>query len=122
VHRPGDTAAAYFVQWTRGQVDRHGATVDLIIGLWGEGASPADRCSVSLQFCRTDQGPAFMVIDSASRPVASSNLVSTALARDEVIGTSLARTAFDMVDAIWLQDERLAEVAGAASSSERKPT
>jgi hypothetical protein len=28
--------------------------------------------------------------------------------RDEVIGTPLARSVFDMVDAVWLQEKRIA--------------
>jgi hypothetical protein len=114
VHDSGGAAAVYFVQWTLGHVDRHGATFDLIIGKWGEGAQRSDRCSVSLEFRRTDRGPAFMVIDSGNRPVASSDLVGRSLARVEVIGTPLAEVAFSIVDAVWLQDERIAEVAGVA--------
>jgi len=111
-HGPAGTVAAYFVQWTLGQVDRHGAHFDLIIGKWGTGANRSDRFSVSLEFRRTDKGPSFMVIDSGGRPVASSNLVGKSLAREEVIGTALAQVAFDIVDAVWLQDDRIAEVVG----------
>jgi hypothetical protein len=114
VHRPAGAAAAYFVQWTLGQVDRHGANFDLIIGKWGTGANRSDRCSVSLEFRRTEKGPSFMVIDSGVRPVASSELVGKSLARKEVVGTPLAQVAFEIVDAVWLQDERIAEVVGAA--------
>jgi hypothetical protein len=32
------------------------------------------------------------------------------LARAEVIGTPLAKQAFELVDAIWLRDERIAEI------------
>jgi hypothetical protein len=93
-------------------VDRHGANFDLIIGKWGTGALRSDRCSVSLQFRRTEQGPSFMVIDSEDRPVASSELVGRSLARSDVVGTPIAQVAFDIIDAIWLQDERIAEIAG----------
>jgi hypothetical protein len=34
------------------------------------------------------------------------------LAREEVIGTNLAQKAFDIVDAIWLQDDRILEIVG----------
>ena len=113
-NRGADTAAAYFVQWTMGQVDRHGANVDLIIGKWGDGATRSDRCSVALEYRRTDRGPSLMVIDSEGRTVASSNLVGKALARREVLGTPLAQLAFDIVDAIWRQDERIKEIVSAA--------
>jgi hypothetical protein len=53
-----------------------------------------------------------MVVDSSHRPVAASVLVGKALARSQVIGTPLARAAFECVDAIWLHDERIAEIVG----------
>jgi len=112
VHGPAGAVAAYFVQWTVGLVDRHGAHFDVIIGKWGAGAERSDRCSISLEFRRTDNGPSFMVINSGARPVASSDLVAKSLARDEVVGTPLAQIAFDIVDAVWLQDERIAEIVG----------
>jgi hypothetical protein len=62
----------------------------------------------------SDQGPSFMVVDASSRTAASSDLVGRVLCRDEVIGTSIAQAAFELVDAIWLQDERIAELTGAA--------
>jgi len=45
--------------------------------------------------------------------VAESDLVGRALRRDEVIGTPLAPVAFELVDAIWMQDERIGELTGA---------
>jgi len=109
-HSPAGTVAAYFVQWTLGQVDRHGAHVDVIIGKWGADAVRADRSSISLEFRRTAQGPSFMVIDSGARQVASGNLVGKSLAREDVVGTPLAQVAFDIVDAVWLQDDRIVEI------------
>jgi hypothetical protein len=110
LHRGKSAEAAHFVRWTLGQVDRHGANFDLIVGTWGEGTTASDRCAVSLECQRTDWGPMFMVIDSAHRPVASSNLVGRALSRGEVIDTPLAQVAFELADAIWLQDTRIAEL------------
>jgi hypothetical protein len=114
VHRRAGTVAADFVQWTLGEVDRHGAHFDLIIGKWGTDSDRSDRCSVSLEFRRTEKGPSFMVIDSGGRPVASSDLIGKSLARDEVIGTALAQEAFAIVDAVWLQDARIAEIVNVA--------
>ena len=102
--------AAYFVQWTLGQVERHGANFDLIVGKWGEGTSRTDRSAVSLEFRCTDRGPAFTVVDSVHRPFASSDLVGKVFSRDKVVGTPIARLAFELVDAIWLHDERIAEL------------
>jgi len=114
VYRGNIAEAAYFVQWTLGDVDRHGANFDLIVGKWGEGTNRSDRTLVSLAFRRTDSGPACMVIDSAGRPSASSDLVGKALARNEVVDTQIAKTAFEIVDALMAQDERISELVGAA--------
>lgn len=105
--------ASYFVRWTLGEVERHGANFDLIVGRWGDDASNADRFAVALEFRVMDDGPWFMVIDAGTRPVAESDLVGRALRRDEVIGTPLAPVAFELVDAIWMQDERIGELTGA---------
>lgn len=116
LHRGDIAEAAYFVQWTLGQVDRHGVNFDLIVGKWGTGTSCHDRSAVSLEFRRTEKGPAFMVVDSSHRPVAASELVGKALGRSQVIGTPLARAAFECVDAIWLHDERIAEIVGGGTA------
>jgi hypothetical protein len=55
-----------------------------------------------------------MVIDAVGRPAASSELVGKPLAREEVVGTPLAKQAFELVDAVWLQDKRIAEIVEAA--------
>jgi hypothetical protein len=110
--RDGAVHASYFVHWTLGNVAEHGAHFDLIFGLWGDNTTPADRYAVSLEFRRTGEGPAFMVIDSPKRPVGQSELVGRALRRDEVIGTKFAADAFELVDAIWLQERRISEVTG----------
>src|SRR6187455_1276529 len=68
VHRGDVAVAAYFVQWTLGQLERHGANFDLIVGNWGDGTSRNDRSAVSLEFSRTQRGPSFIVVDSAQRP------------------------------------------------------
>jgi hypothetical protein len=38
--RDGDADAAYFVHWTLGQLASDGAHFDLILGRWGEDATP----------------------------------------------------------------------------------
>ena len=114
VHRGDVTEAAYFVQWTLGQVERHGVNFDLIIGRWGDATVSKDRCAVSMELRRTSHGPSFTVVDSVDRPTASNDLVGKSMTRDEVIGTTLAKQAFELVDAIWLQDKRIAEIVEAA--------
>ncbi|MFN3931334.1 MAG: hypothetical protein ACK4JY_06245 [Brevundimonas sp.] len=101
--------ATYLVQWTDGHVAEYGANFDLIVGEWG-GAPPAQRVAVSLQYRRTASGPGFMIIDAPGRAVASSPLVGEALSRSDVVGTNLANEVFAIVDAIWLQDERIRDL------------
>jgi len=109
VHRGEATQAAYFVQWTVGAVVRHGAHVDLIIGRWGDGTVASDRVAVSLAFRRV-AGPEFMVIDAPGRPFTDSEVVGRALVRVEVLAGPIASQAFEIVDAIWLHDPRIAEL------------
>lgn len=104
--------AAFFVEWTKGQVARHGAFFDLIVGRWGDGTTAEDRVAVSLEMRVMDEGPQFMVVDAGEREVGKSDLVSAAFGRDKVIGSPLAEVVFGMVDAIWEGDGRIAEVRG----------
>jgi hypothetical protein len=99
--------AVYYVHWSLGKVAEHSAHFDIIIGEWGDGSEPADRRTVSLEF---RQGLGFMVIDATARKIAGEKIAGKALNRDEVIGTPLAQQAFDIVDAVWLQDARIAEL------------
>ena len=102
--------AAYFVEWTTGQIARHGAHFDLVLGRWGDGTTRVDRYAVSLEFQRTAQGPAFRIIDATDRDIGRDDLVRCGLSRDEVVGTEVAKQAFDIVDAIWAQDARIEEI------------
>jgi hypothetical protein len=122
VHSPKTAVAAYFVQWTVNRVRDHGATFDLIIGKWGEGASARDRVLVALAYRLDDAGPSFMVIDADDRPAADSELVGQALARKEVIGKRIANKAFDIVDTILAQDRRIAELLESESKSDNEPS
>ena len=111
LHEGGAAVAAYFVQWTLSRVGDHGANFDLVIGKWGEQSSPENRSVVAVAFRWMPEGPQFMVIDAAERPAAQAkDLAATAKRRDEVIGTPLAPRVFEMLDAIWVGDRRIAEV------------
>ena len=66
--RDGAAHAAYLVHWTLGKVADRGAHVDLILGRWGEDTTPVDRYAVSVEYRRTDTGPAFMVVDATRSP------------------------------------------------------
>lgn len=106
-----EAVAAYYVSWTLGMVADHGAVFDLVIGQWGDDSTPADRRLVTLRYRLVDESPAFMVADASGRPADSPDLVGQALARSEVVGTPIAQQAFDLVDAIWDQDDRLKELS-----------
>ena len=110
VHRGETREAAYFVEWIPGSVDLHGAYFDLIVGRWGDGAEPSDRVAVSLAFRRVPDGPEFMVVDAADRDIARSELVGRSPGHEEVLAGPLAKRAFAIVDAVWLQDERIGEL------------
>ena len=114
VHEGPRTLAAYYVQWKLGQVARHGAYFDFIVGPWGEGADASTRVAVCLRFRRGPQGPSFMVVDATDRPTTRGPLAARPLLRDEVVDTPFAKRVYAMVDALWLQDARIREVSGNA--------
>ena len=108
VHLGEATVAAYWMHWTEGHLSDTGANLDLVIGKWGEGASADDRSVVAIRHLeQSDGGSSLMVIDAAERQISEAKLASTALRRDEVIGTPLAAQVFAIADAIYLQDGRL---------------
>ena len=82
----GEATAAYFVQWTLGRVESHGAIFDLIVGSWGDGTTGDDRAAIALEFRRVEGAPWFSVIDAEGRPAARSSISRGGLRRDEVIG------------------------------------
>jgi hypothetical protein len=100
--------AVYCVEWTVGAPE-HDANFDLVVGPWGEGADPRERVLVSLMF-RAGEGGGLMVVDGEHRPANSPTVCGRALRRADVVGTRLAHEVFDLVDAIWLQDARIAEL------------
>lgn len=110
VHKEsGPTLASYYVTWTTSS-PRHDAFFDLIIGRWGDDASSADRKGVSLAY-RASKG-SFMVINAGERPIATSPLISAALPAAQVVNDSISTTAYAIVDVIWLNDVRIAEIRG----------
>ena len=106
---PGD-AVAYICQWTVDGPD-HAANIDLVMGAWGNGTTADERALVSLLYRRSESS--FMVIDAAPRLEKVSGLASAALARNEVIGTWIAQSAFLVVDVVWDDDPRIADLLAA---------
>jgi hypothetical protein len=107
VYRGNNAEAVYYVHWSLGKVAEDGAHFDIIVGQWGDDSSSADRRTVALEY---RPGLGVMVIDATARKIARESMAGKALNRDEIIGTPLAQQAFDIFDAIWLQDKRIAEV------------
>jgi hypothetical protein len=100
--------AVYYVRWTEGHADR-GATFTISIGQWGEGTSPADRQHLTLQCRVDDEGPGFMVVDSAKD---EGGILGAGLSRAEALGTPIAEEAFAIVDRILEEEERLPSFLG----------
>lgn len=100
--------AVYWVRWTASHLQEEGAQLDLVLGRWGEGTSASDRFAVAIQHRQMEDGtPSLMVVDATGRPTADGMLATTALRREDVIGTSLAPQVFALTDAIYLHDDRL---------------
>jgi hypothetical protein len=106
VYRSATPTAAYYVEWTPTHPQRD-AVFDLIIGKWGDSAVANDRQVVSVAFRVLDTGAAFMIQDASARSIATSQLVSRALDRAEVIGQPIAADVFQICDSIYLADPRI---------------
>lgn len=116
VKRDGEPCAAYQVHWTLGQIEKHGASFFIILGYWGEDTVPADRYAVGLRYRADAEVSGFMVIDADETRIASHPLAGRALRREEVIDTPLAQEVFDIVDFIWLYDDRISEITHARTT------
>ena len=109
ISRDGRTRAAYFVHWTLG-ISEHPANFDLIIGEWGDTASPAQRFAVSLLYRNDAEQRFFTVIDATGRLIDTPDMVDRALTRLQVVGTPLATEVFELVDFILLNDSRIGTI------------
>ena len=106
---PERTLAIYYVQWTVGSAE-HFPNIDLVLGPWDTDADPSERILIALVYEPGPDGGGFTIIDGEARPANSRQLCGRALKREEVIGTPFAQEAFQLVDAIWLDDPRIEEV------------
>ena len=102
--------ALYQVHWTANQIFKHGADFYLILGEFGEGTTAADKFAIALHFFIDSDRFGFMIVDADKTQISSHPLVGRALPRADVINTPLAEEVFELVDAIWLDDENIAEV------------
>lgn len=106
---PEKTLAVYYVQWTVGSAE-HFPNIDLVLGPWEAGADPSERVLIALVYDAGPDGGGFTIIDSEARPANNRALCGRALKREEVIGTPFAEEAFQLIDAIWLDDPRIGEL------------
>ena len=114
VHEAEKTVAAYFVHWTVGSAE-HLPNLDFLIGTWGDG-QVNDRVLSSWLYSPSHNS--FMIADAAQRPAAKSELCSHALSRDETLSMpKLKAIAASCLDAVWLQDERIAEIRALADDA-----
>ena|ERR1044071_1367953 len=113
INQDGQAYAAYQVHWRLGQIEKHGAGFFIILGYWGENTHAADRYAVAIHYRADAEATGFMIVDADQLRIASHPLVGRALRRDEVVDTPLAREVFDIVDFIWLHDERISEITNA---------
>lgn len=97
------------MQWTVDQ-PQHMPIIDIVLGPWGEGATPKDRMLVSLLYQPRPGGGSFMIGSGKGRRADSRTLCDRALERGEVVGTPAAKDAFSMVDSLWLTEPRIDEI------------
>ncbi len=96
------------MHWTVGHVLENGADIDLIFaGPEKEGGELPDFHAVSIKYRIFDDGPETMVVDATERAYAMSPRIGHCLKRSDIIGGPLAKTVFDICDALLLQDRRL---------------
>ena len=110
IHRNDEMVAVYYVSWTLGRID-HGARVELIIGKWDDDASADDRSAVALACRLQNNQPQFMIRDAEPK---DDGLATHALKRDQIVGTPKSAEIFELVDAIWLKEDRIRELGGEA--------
>jgi hypothetical protein len=108
-YRDGGAVGAYFLGWAERRPD-HGASIELILGNWGETATRQERYVIALDCRIAEASPQFMLVDAEGRLPSADDLASVALKRSEVVGTPLAPQVFALVDAIYLSDPRIEEV------------
>lgn len=102
--------AGFAVNWTLGQVPRHGAEFHFILGEWGDEARKEDRFGVAMHFFAAGAHSGYTLVDAAETPLANHPLVGKTKSREEVIGTPLAEKVFEFVDFLCVADGRLEEI------------
>jgi hypothetical protein len=122
-HVRGALRAVYYVRWTPERPDDKVGWL-LFIGRWGKATQPSDRRGVALLMRSDRWWPGFMVIDPQETPWRhEEGKLGLFLRRHEVVGQPIAQEAFDIVDQVLVQDERVTELLRAMIAAEvpRRP-
>ncbi len=114
VHVDGAARAIYYVHWTLGEVPRHGANIDLLLGEWGDGTTPEQRVALSLVYRVGQAGPEFASIDPHGRPHTLTGLAAHLVPGRHVLGNRVGADAYAILHAVLGQDPRVAELVQAA--------
>lgn len=97
--------AVYVVRWAPGRTE-HPAIVALSIGAWGGAPASARRCFV-FEHLITDR-PGFVAIDGPSSSFAAQpGILGELLTREAALQSPLKNEAFQILDAVGVQDHRL---------------
>jgi hypothetical protein len=105
-YRDGEPHAVYLARWAPDR-PKHGATVLVVLGDFGEGSSAADRRAIALEARDYQGGPAFMIVNAADTDFARDAKLGRMATREEVLSTPQARQAFEVVDAVGAADPRV---------------
>lgn len=108
--------AVYYVNWTLGEVKKHGAIIDLVLGEWGDDSTPAKRVAVSIVYRVGPNGAEFFSIDPDNRPHANAGLADHWIPGRHVFGNPVAADSYAFMHAILGQDPRLAELVQASQA------
>ena len=97
---------AYRVQWTLGQVAKHGAAFYLLFSRNERGTPLEPKLAVKILYRNDAEASGFMVVDHEQDEWAGFKY----LKREEVVGAPLAPKVFELLDLIWLNDGRIKEL------------
>jgi hypothetical protein len=109
VYRDQNAFAIYLIAYTDGHPEV-GSSMTLSIRGWGDGADRAEKESVSLRWHKTPTGPGCSVVEPEEAFFREDrDFLGPMLTREEAMLSGRAAEAFQIADAIWSADARLAK-------------
>jgi hypothetical protein len=106
VYNNNDAYAVYFASWTIGHLER-GVTMAIGLGQWGEGATPNQRRSVSLECRTTEEQIQFAVIDPGQSPLGRTEFLGRMLPRDAALKDAEIKEFFHIAEHVVHDDPRI---------------